>query len=183
MKKILLIFFLVNFNSDALSSIKENIINNLLNTKNLSFNFEQNINGKVETGNCVIEYPKKIYCKYNNVNGKILVSNGKSLVIKTKNGIYYRYAIKRTPLNYILDKNFLINQIQSLKQRVIDERFVNFTIFRDENEINVFFDIENFDLIGWQTLDIFQNLNITYLSFLKKNQILKKNIFKLPTLN
>jgi len=148
MKKILLIFLLINFNSIALSSIKENIINNLLNIKNLSFNFEQNINGKVETGNCVIEYPKKIYCKYDNLNGKILVSNGKSLVIKTKNGIYYRYAIKRTPLNYILDKKFLINQIQSLKQRVIDDRFINFTIFRDENEINVFFDIENFDIIG-----------------------------------
>ena len=183
MKKILLIFLLINFNSVALSSIKENIINNLLNTKNLSFNFEQNINGKVETGNCVIEYPKKIYCKYDNLNGKILVSNGKSLVIKTKNGIYYRYAIKRTPLNYILDKKFLINQIQSLKQRVIDDRFINFTIFKDENEINVFFDIKNFDLIGWQTLDIYQNLNITYLSFLKKNQTLKKNIFKLPSLN
>ena len=183
MKKILLIFLLINFNSVALSSIKENIINNLLNTKNLSFNFEQNINGKVETGNCVIEYPKKIYCKYNNLNGKILVSNGKSLVIKTKNGIYYQYAIKRTPLNYILDKKFLINKIQSLKQRVIDDRFINFTIFRDENEINVFFDIKNFDLIGWQTLDIYQNLNITYLSFLKKNQTLKKNIFKLPSLN
>jgi outer membrane lipoprotein-sorting protein len=163
MKNILLIFLLINFNSVALSSIKENIINNLLNTKNLSFNFEQNINGKVETGNCVIEYPKKIYCKYNNLNGKILVSNGKSLVIKTKNGIYYRYAIKRTPLNYILDKKFLINQIQSLEKRIIDDRFINFTIFRDENEINVFFDIKNFDLIGWQTLDIYQNLNITYL--------------------
>ena len=183
MKKFLLIFLLINFNSIALSSIKENIINNLLNTKNLSFDFEQNINGKVETGNCVIEYPKKIYCKYNNLNGKILVSNGKTLVIKTKNGIYYRYAIKRTPLNYILDKKFLINQIQSLKQRVIDDKFTNFTIFRDENEINVFFDIENFDLIGWQTLDIYQNLNITYLSFLKRNQILRKNIFKLPSLN
>ena len=183
MKKILLIFLIINFNSVALSSIKENIINNLLNTKNLSFNFEQNINGKVETGNCVIEYPKKIYCKYDNLNGKILVSNGKSLVIKTKNGIYYRYAIKRTPLNYILDKKFLINQIQSLKQRVIDDRFINFTIFKDENEINVFFDIKNFDLIGLQTLDIYQNLNITYLSFLKKNQILKKSIFKLPSLN
>ena len=183
MKKILLIFLLINFNSVALSSIKENIINNLLNTKNLSFNFEQNINGKVETGNCVIEYPKKIYCKYNNLNGKILVSNGKSLVIKTKNGIYYRYAIKRTPLNYILDKKFLINQIQSLKQRVIDDRFINFTIFRDENEINVFFDIKNYNLIGWQTIDIYQNLNITYLISLKKNQILKKNIFKLPSLN
>ena len=44
--------------------LKENIINNLTNIKNLSFKFEQNINGKIETGNCIVEYPKKIFCKY-----------------------------------------------------------------------------------------------------------------------
>ena len=130
-----------------------------------------------------MRYWREIFCKYDKPNTKILVSNGKSLVIKTKNGNYYRYAIKRTPLNYILDKNFLINQIQSLEERVVDNKFINFTIFKDENEINVFFDIKNYNLIGWQTLDIYQNLNITYLSYLKKNQILKKNIFKLPSLN
>ena len=183
MKKVLLIFLLLNFNNVALSSIKENIINNLINTNNFSFNFEQSINGKVETGNCIIEYPKKIFCKYNESNNKILVSNGKSLVIKTKSGSYYQYAIKRTPLNYILDKDFLINEIKTLKERVIDNKFINFTILKDGNEINVFFDIKNFNLIGWQTLDVYQNLNITYLSSLKKNQIIKKNIFRLPSSN
>ena len=182
-KKFLIILLFISYNDVALSSIKKNIINNLKNTNNLSFNFEQNINGKVETGNCIIEYPKKMYCKYDKRNNKILVSNGKSLVIKTKNGNYYRYSIKRTPLNYILDKKFLIDQIKSLEERIIDNKFINFTIFKDENEINVFFDIKNFNLIGWQTLDIYQNLNITYLSSLKKNRILKKNIFKLPSLN
>ncbi len=183
MKKILLILLFISYNDIAFSSIKKNIINNLIETNNLSFNFEQNINGKVETGDCIIEYPKKMYCKYDKSNNKILVSNGKSLVIKTKNGNYYRYSIKRTPLNYILDKKFLIDQIKSLEERIIDNKFINFTIFKDENEINVFFDIKNFNLIGWQTLDIYQNLNITYLSSLKKNRILKKNIFKLPSLN
>ena len=113
MKKILLILLFINFNNVALSSNKENIINSLINTDNFSFNFEQNINGKVETGDCIVEYPKKIFCKYNKSNGKILVSNGKSLVIKNKNGSYYRYTIKKTPLNYILDKNFLINEIKT----------------------------------------------------------------------
>ncbi len=183
MKKILLIFLFINFNNYALSSVKENIINSLKITNNLSFNFEQNINGKIETGSCIIEYPKKIFCKYNELNNKILVSNGKSLVIKTKSGSYYRYSIKNTPLNYILDKNFLIKEIKNLKERVIDNKFINFTIFKDENEINIFFDIDNFNLIGWQTLDVYQNLNITYLSSLKKNKILKKNIFKLPSIN
>ena len=183
MKKILLIFLFININNVASGSVKNNIINNLINTNNFSFNFEQNINGKVETGNCVIEYPKKIFCRYDKLNDKILVSNGKSLVIKTKSGSYYLYSIQKTPFNYILDKEFLINEIKNLKERIIDKKFINFTILKDQNEINIFFDIKNFNLIGWQTLDIYQNLNITYLSSLKKNQILKKNIFKLPSFN
>ena len=61
MKKILFIYLIFLFNNVALSAIKENIINNLENTRNLSFDFEQNINGKIETGKCIIEYPKKIY--------------------------------------------------------------------------------------------------------------------------
>ena len=183
MKKILLIFFLINFYGFSYGSIKNDIITNLINTQNLSFDFEQNINGKIETGECIIEYPKKIFCEYNNINKKILVSNGKSIVIKTKSGSYYRYSIKRTPLNYILDKSFLINEIRALKERIVEDKYVNFTIFKDENEINIFFDKKNFTLIGWQTIDIYQNLNITYLSSLKINQTLKRNVFKLPTPN
>ena len=108
MKKILLLFLIINFNNIAFSSIKQSIVNNLINIENLSFNFEQNINGKIETGNCIIKYPKKIFCAYNKSNGKVLVSNGKSLVIKNKSGSYYRYSIKKTPLNYILDRNFCL---------------------------------------------------------------------------
>jgi outer membrane lipoprotein-sorting protein len=182
MKKFLFIYFIFFLNNIALGAIKESIINNLINTKNLSFNFEQNINGKIETGKCIIEYPKKIFCKYNLSNGKILVSNGRSFVIKTKSS-YYQYSIKRTPLDYILDKKFLINEIKFLEERVINNKFINFTILKDENEINIFFDKNSYDLIGWQTLDIYQNLSITYLSSVKKNELLKKNIFKLPSTN
>ena len=182
MKKFLFIYLIFFLNNIALGTIKESIINNLVNTKNLSFNFEQNINGKIETGKCIIEYPKKIFCKYNSSNGKILVSNGRSFVIKTKSS-YYQYSIKRTPLDYILDKKFLINEIKFLEERVVNNKFINFTILKDENEINIFFDKNNYNLIGWQTLDIYQNLSITYLSSVKKNELLKKNIFKLPSAN
>jgi len=182
MKKILFIYLIFFINNIALGAIKENIINNLIDTQNLSFNFEQNIDGKIETGNCIIEYPKKIFCKYNTSNEKILVSNGRSFVIKTKSS-YYRYSIKRTPLDYILDKKFLINEIKFLEERVINNKFINFTILKEKNEINIFFDKNNYNLIGWQTLDIYQNLIITYLSSIKKNELLKKNIFKLPSAN
>ena len=183
MKKILIIFLLINLNNLAHGSIKNNIIKKLKDINNLSFIFEQNINGKIENGNCIIEYPKKIFCNYKNLNDKILVSNGKSLVIKTKSGSYYRYSIKKTPLNYILDKDFLINEIKNLEGRMIDNKFINFKILIEDNEINIFFDSNNYNLIGWQTLDIYQNLSITYLNSIIKNKDIEKNLFKLPSQN
>ena len=99
------------FNANANNN--EKIIENLKSTDSIDFNFEQNTNGKREKGNCTIEYPKKIFCQYSKSNNKILVSNGKSLVIKTKSS-YYRYPLNKTPLNFILDKNFLINKIRTL---------------------------------------------------------------------
>ena len=160
---------------------KEEIINNLQSTENLNFKFEQNINGKLENGSCIIQYPKKIYCKYIK-NNKILVSNGKSLVIKTRTS-FYRYPLNKTPLDLILDKKFLIKNINNLKEKTLDGSHIIFEIEENDNEINVFFDNKTFNLIGWQTKDIYQNLNVTYLSSILKNQQVDKNLFKLPTQN
>ena len=182
MKKIfLIIFFIVSVNNVS-ASIKDNIINKLKNIENISFNFEQNINGKIENGNCIIEYPKKIFCKYDLSNQKILVSNGKSLVIKTLSS-YYHYSLKKTPLNLILNKNFLLEKISNSEERNINDQFVNYNFIENENEINLFFDKNTFNLIGWQTIDIYQNISITYLSSIKRNQRLKKNLFTLPEQN
>ena len=179
-KKIILIYLLILLPEISTANIKENIIYNLQNTQNLNFDFEQNVNGKIETGNCTIEYPKKIFCRYNLEDKKVLISDGKSLVINTKFKSYYKYPIDRTPLNYILDKEFLVKKIRDLDQRIVNDEFINFTIFKNDNEINIFFDKIKFNLIGWQTIDIYQNLNITYISSIQKNRILKKNLFKLP---
>ena len=182
MLKYLYILFFLIFITNGNTSNKDKIIENLKNTRNLDFNFEQNINGKIENGNCTIEYPKKIFCAYARSNNKILVSNGKSLVIKTITS-YYRYPLKKTPLNLILDKDFLIKKIDVLEERIIDGSFVNYTIKQNDSEINVFFDKNTFDLIGWQNTDIYQNFNITFLSSIRKNRIISKDIFKLPTQN
>ena len=182
MYKYLVILFFSILVSNSFANNKEKIISNLKDTQNINFQFEQNINGKIENGNCTIEYPKKIYCEYARSNNKILVSNGKSLVIKTRTG-YYRYPLKRTPLNYVLDKKFLIDKIYKLKERIIDKSFINYTIIENDNEINVFFDNKKFNLIGWQTRDVYQNINITFLSSIKKNQLIKKNLFNLPKQN
>ena len=176
---LIVIFFTLLSNTQA--SNKEKIIENLQNTVNLTFLFEQNINGKVENGNCIIQYPKKIYCKYQKKD-KILVSNGKSLVIKTKVS-FYRYPLNKTPLNLILDKNFLIKKIFNLKEKILDETYINFEIVENDNEINIFFDNKTFNLVGWQTKDIYQNINVTHLTSIQVNQKVDKNLFKLPTQN
>ena len=84
----------------------------------LGFNFIQIVNEKKETGSCIIKYPKKIYCEYSGRNKKIIVSNGKSLVIKNRNsGSYYRYPLKKTALELLLNKNYLISKIKNLEPK------------------------------------------------------------------
>jgi outer membrane lipoprotein-sorting protein len=173
------IFFILLSNTHA--NNKDKIIENLQNTENFNFKFEQNINGKIENGNCIIQYPKKIYCKYLNKD-KILVSNGKSLVIKTKSS-FYRYPLKKTPLNLILDKDFLVKKIVRLNEKILDKTNINFSIVQNDIEINIFFDNMTFNLVGWQTKDIYQNFNITHLSSIQKNQQVNKGLFKLPSQN
>ena len=182
MLKYLYTFIFIFLANNTNASNKENIINNLKNTQNINFEFEQNINKKIEKGNCIVKYPKKIFCEYAGSNNKILVSNGKSLVIKTRVS-YYRYSLKKTPLNFILDKNFLINKIYNLEERIVDGTFINYLITENNNEINIFFDNKTFDLIGWQTKDIYQNLNITFLSSIRKNETINEDLFKIPSKN
>tara|TARA_B100001996_G_scaffold370604_1_gene345098 strand:+ start:326 stop:883 length:558 start_codon:yes stop_codon:yes gene_type:complete len=183
-KKIIFLILFILFLTPSYASFKEKIINNLEQINNLSFNFEQTINEKTEKGNCIIEYPKKIFCKYNNINKKIIVSDGKSLVIKNQlSNQYYRYPLKKTPLSLILNKDYLISQIKKLDARTINNRYLNFTLKDGENKINIFFDNKTLNLVGWQTEDIYQNLVITFISSIKINQKIKKNIFNLPKIN
>ena len=144
MFRVLLILLISSFCSPVLSFANEKIISKLNLTNNLSFNFIQTINEKSENGNCIIVYPKKIFCEYNNINKKIIVSNGKFLVIKNRNnGIQYIYPLKKTPLEFLLDKNYLISKIESLEPRNIDNKYINFKIFENNNEINIFLIIKH----------------------------------------
>ena len=115
---------------------------------------------------------------------KILVSNGKSLVIKTdKNNQYYRYSLKDTPLNFILDKSFLIKKIKELDVNLIDDKYLNFSIINENNFINIYFDKNNYNLIGWQTEDVYQNLAVTFIYNLQINEKIEEKFFKLPKID
>ena len=180
MKKCL-IFFILFVNLNAHSSPSQKIINHFKDINSLEFKFSQKIdNNKIEKGECIISYPKKIFCKYYDIYNKILVSNGKSLIINSdKIPNYYRYPLDKTPLNFILDKEFLISKMSNLKEDQNYPFYYAFNFEHENNFIKVFFDKENLNLIGWQTKDIYQNLVQTFISDVKINIILKENIFSI----
>ncbi len=150
-------------------------------TNVLSFNFVQTVDKKNKDGFCIIKYSKKIFCEYGGSNKKIIVSNGKSLVIKIENsGNYYIYPLKKTPLELLLDKEYLISKILTLEPKYINDKFVTFKIFNNDNKINIFFDKKNFNLVGWQTEDIYQNITTTFISSIKINHAVDDEIFILP---
>ena len=177
-------FFFTIYSSYCFASAKDNIISNLKSIENISFSFEQTINDRSEKGICIIQYPKKIFCEYDNVKNKILVSNGKSLVITNKNNNqYYIYPLEKTPLVFILDKESIIKKILETEISKIQDKFYMISFEENNNSINIFFDKSSFNILGWQTEDLYQNLAVTYIFNLQKNKKIDKDKFILPTIN
>ena len=67
-----------------------------------------------------------------------------------------------------------------MESRTIENKYLNFTLVKNNNKINIFFDNQTLNLIGWQTEDIYQNLVITYIYNIVKNSKIDKKLFILP---
>ena len=177
--KVILIIFFIFIQNVANASTKLNIIENLKEIKNIKFNFIQKIGKKTESGSCIISYPKKIICEYDDLYKKVLVSNGKSLVINSnKNNQYFRYSLDKTPLNFILDKEFLIKKMNESYEKKNDISNYSLNIKYENNLITVFFNKDDFNILGWETTDIYQNKVETLISNIEKNIDIDLNIFK-----
>ena len=180
-KKIIIILIILNITNIVKASTKDEIIINFKKIKNISFDFKQTVDGKMEEGTCTIQYPKKIYCNYNNFKKKIIVSNGKSLVIKNRTtNQSFIYPLRKTPLYLLLDKDFLLSEIINSEEKIINDKYYNFSLKNKDHKINIFFDKNSNDLVGWQTEDLYQNLAVTYIYNIKKNNKIDKKIFRLP---
>ena len=172
---ILILFYPINI----FASSKELIKNKLQETNNISFKFIQKIGKKTEKGECVILYPKKILCKYDDIYNKILVSNGRSLVINSKKiSNYLRYKLKDTPLNLILDKKFLISKLDQVEVVQENDETFSFEITHNNNLLNIFFDKKNYEIKGWTTTDIYQNKVETKLFNIKLNIMIDEKTFR-----
>ena len=109
--KIFFIYFLsINVSS---ADLQKDIVNKLLETETLVFDFKQKISDKEETGNCFIKYPLLMKCNYKNSKEKTIISNGKTVaIIKKKYKKIYFYPLKATPLFFILGKEKIIDLIK-----------------------------------------------------------------------
>ena len=182
-KKLFFLILFTLFSQKSFSLAKEKIINNFNKINNISFEFQEKIADKIESGKCYIRYPKLIYCLYDNKNKKEIVSNGISLVIK--NNRYnktYIYPLKTTPLEYILDKEFILDKIKNLEPKINIDKNIEFSITNKSNLVNIFFDSKTYNLSGWETIDIYQNKVIFQINDLEKNINIDENRFKLPSL-
>ena len=174
-----IIFILIFFYPlNIFASSKELIKNKLDQTNNISFKFIQKIGKKTEKGECVILYPKKILCKYDDIYNKILVSNGRSLVINSKKiSNYLRYNLKDTPLYLILDKKFLLEKLDQVEIIQENDETFYFEIIHNNNLLNIFFDKNNYDIKGWTTTDIYQNRVETKLFNIEINIMIDEKTF------
>ena len=176
-----IIFILIFFYPlNILASSKQLIKNKLEETDNISFKFIQKIGKKTEQGKCIISYSKKILCKYDDIYNKILVSNGRSLVINSKNiKNYLRYRLKDTPLDLILDKKFLIDKLDQVETIEENDETFSFKIVHNNNLLNIFFDKISYEIKGWTTTDIYQNKVETKLFNIEINMMIDENLFRI----
>ena len=184
LKTIPIVLIIILLSSNSFSSPKEEIIMNLNKTSNFSFDFIQKIKDEIEIGYCQIKYPRLIHCLYNNKKKKEIISTGKSLVIKNnRDNKFYIYPLKSTPLYYILDKDYLIKQIQNLEKIKINDDIFELNFTKQNNLIIVYFDKKSFDLKGWKTIDVYQNEVLFEVNNVEKNLIIDPKIFDLPNLD
>ena len=181
MKTILLILIVFFIFAQKNGFTEPKIIKKISETKNFAFDFEQLINNKKETGNCIISFNNKMICKYDKT-GKLIVSNGKTLLIKNKNSNFANtYKTENTYFKYFLNKGFLISKIEG--NVVEEEQNFLLSINDQSNRLNIFFDKNNYLIKGWETIDLYGNKVRTNIVVKNINQELSGSIFNLNLYN
>ena len=177
---ILIINLILTFSSFA--NEKKKIIAQLNSLNTLEFKFDQIINDRKETGNCLLEFPGKLKCNYFDDKEKQLVINNKKLSITQKryNKTYY-YPISKSPFLNILYNEKLLEIIERGEYRKSDKNIK--LLYKFENEIIILFDKKTLNLKGWEIIDQYNN-NINFsLQIISKNDTYQKKTFQIPKIN
>ena len=177
---LVLIFILFSFNLSA--NQKGQIVNQLKNLNSLEFTFNQIVNEKLEVGSCLLQFPGKLKCEYfDNKQKELIINNKRMAITQRKYNKTYYYPMSRSPFLNILYKDKLLEIVKS-GELELSEQLIKL-IYISENEITVFFDKKTLNLKGWNIVDQYNN-NINFsLKIVSKNDIYKKDTFKIPNIN
>ena len=84
LSRAIIFFSLYLIFTNSIAAEKSKIIKKLNSIDNINFNFTQKTNEKVEKGKCILVFPSKLKCNYEDKNEKELIVNKKMMAITQK---------------------------------------------------------------------------------------------------
>ena len=163
-----LLFFCNQLNA----SEKNKIIENLKKINSLQFNFTQLSSDGQENGNCILIYPKKMRCIYEDQKKEIIIKDDYLYLINKEENKNYTYNIKDTPLGVMLDKESLIEKLLNIEKFDISNNFIIATVDINSTEsVDIYFELKNFTILGWRM----KNYDKSTLEFMMKNIMVNVN--------
>ena len=179
LKAIIFLSFYLLFTT-SVAADKSKIINKLNSLDNIQFNFTQKTNERVEKGKCILAFPSKLKCIYEDKNKKELIVNKKMMAITQKRyEKTFFYPLSKSTFINILSKNELIKIINTSNTIIND--YLNIVFINESNsETLIRFDKENFLLAGWVSSDQYNNKVIFEIEITSTNQTIDDKIFTLP---
>ena len=157
---------LISFCVSAKANEKDKIIENLKKINSIKFNFTQITNDTTENGNCIIVYPKKMRCSYEEGEKEIIVNDDYLFLINKRENKNYNYNIKDTPLGVMLDKESIIEKLSKVEKfNKIDKNIIAIIDLNSQESIEIYFNSKEMNIVGWKI----KNYDKSSLEFLMKN--------------
>jgi outer membrane lipoprotein-sorting protein len=157
---------LLFFYNQSNASEKIKIIENLRKINSLQFNFAQISSDGQENGSCILIYPKKMRCIYDEQKKEIIVNDDYLYLINKEENKNYNYSIKDTPLGIMLDKESLIEKLSNIEKFNMSNNFIITTVDISSSEsVDIYFEPKNFTILGWRI----KNYDKSMLEFMMRN--------------
>jgi outer membrane lipoprotein-sorting protein len=182
-KFFILFFVSINFSLNLYADEKKFIINQLIDIDNITFDFIQMTNDKEEVGTCILVFDNKLTCDYKDSVQKRILINGKTMVVQQRryDKIYF-YPISKSPFIKIFNKASLINLIKNSNYQLKDNIRLTY-ITKNKEEIIIFFERDEYDLVGWRVVDQLQNIINFSIKIKHTNSEVDPKIFRIPNNN
>ena len=166
---------------NRLNASEENkIIENLKKINSLQFNFTQLSSDGQENGSCILIYPKKMRCIYEDQKKEIIIKDDYLYLINREENKNYNYSIRDTPLGVMLDKESLIEKLSNIEKFNVTNNFIIATVDISSTEsVDIYFEPKNFTILGWRI----KNYDKSTLEFMMKNikiNVISDEKFQIP---